>query len=196
MSRLKLNSYSLLQARSLCSQQNTEEIRFVIATQSLKQNNQIHIVEVNEESSKLNSISVFSNTLGEAWKINSSPHDNKILACVFSNHNRKGNEPLMQTAILRLPETETEDKSKEFLEFADIEILNNKPHSGQEIKTTEFHPSNANLLASVIDGKVLIFNRAESSTKIIAEVTGKNSQKFSGGKWSNHHQVQLLFLIV
>ena len=95
----------------------------------------------------------------------------------------------MQTAILRLPDTETEDKSKEFLEFADIEILNNDPHTGQEIKTTEFHPSNENLLATVIDDKVLIFNRAESSTKIIAEVTGKNSQKFSGGKWSNHHQV-------
>lgn len=179
----------MFQARSMCSQQNTEEIRFFIATQSLKPNNQIHMVEVNEETSKLNGISVFSNNLGEAWKINSSPHDKRILACVISNHNKKECEPLMKTAILRLPETDQEDKSKEFMEFADIEILDTQPHSAQDIKTTEFHPSNENLLATVIDDKVLIFNRAESSTKMIAEVPGKNSRKFFGGKWSNHHQV-------
>ena len=141
---------------------------------------------MNDESGKLNS-KVFSNSLGETWKLNSSPHDSKTLAIVYSNHKR-GTEQLMQTAIIRIPESDPEDSSKEFLEFADVEILDTE-HFGQEIKTTEFHPTNENLLASVVDGKVIVFNRGESSSKMIAEVTGKNSQKFSGGKWSNHHQV-------
>lgn len=59
---------------------------------------------------------------------------------------------------------------------------------GTEIKTTEFHPVDKNLLATVIDGKILLHERTESQTRVIAEMSAKNSPKISAGKWSQHHQ--------
>lgn len=91
----------------------------------------------------------------------------------------------MQTAILRIPDTvDTADP----LEFADAEILDTEAY-GSEIKTTEFHPSNTNLVASVVDGKVLLFNRTESKSQVVAEITGK---KLGGGMWSNANQFTAL----
>lgn len=46
----------------------------------------------------------------------------------------------MQSAIFRIPDTaDMSDASKEFLDFADVEVLDTEPY-GTEIKTTEFHP--------------------------------------------------------
>lgn len=92
----------------------------------------------------------------------------------------------MQTAIYRIPDmTEPLD----VYEFADVEILDTEPY-GSEIKTTEFHPSNSSLVASVVDGKVLLFNRTESKSQVVAEITGK---KLSGGMWSNASQFVALY---
>lgn len=92
----------------------------------------------------------------------------------------------MQTAIFRIPD---EVDSVDPLEFADVEILDTEPY-GSEIKTTEFHPSNTSLVASVVDGKILLFNRTESKSQVVAEITGK---KLGGGMWSNANQFVALY---
>lgn len=56
------------------------------------------------------------------------------------------------------------------------------------MKTTEFHPSDKELLATVVDNKILLHQLAESSIQVITEINSKNSKKFSTGKWSQHHQ--------
>lgn len=71
--------------------------------------------------------------------------------------------------------------------FQSTEILDTEAY-GYEIKTTEFHPSDEKLLATVVDGKVLLHERTESRTRVIAEMSAKNAAKFSTGKWSQHHQ--------
>jgi WD40 repeat protein len=95
----------------------------------------------------------------------------------------------MQTAILKIsPESlEDKDSSQEFLQFESAEILDVESY-GHEIKTTEFHPSDPSLLAQVVDGKILLYNRAEAQTKVVTEINSKNSPKFSGGKWSLFNQ--------
>lgn len=80
-----------------------------------------------------------------------------------------------------------ENDSKEFLEFESTEILDTEEY-GNEIKTTEFHPTDNNLLATVIDSKIVIFNRTEAKSVVVSEISGKNTSKFGMGKWSQHHQ--------
>lgn len=92
----------------------------------------------------------------------------------------------MQSAIFRIPDT---TDAVDPLEFADIEILDTEIH-GSEIKTTEFHPSNTSLVASIVDGKVLLFNRTESKSQVVAEISGK---KLNGGMWSNANQFVALY---
>lgn len=90
----------------------------------------------------------------------------------------------MQTAILRIP-----DETVDPLEFTDIEILETESY-GSEVKTTEFHPSNSNLIASVVDNKILLFNRADAKSQVVTEISGK---KFGGGMWSNANQFLALY---
>ncbi|XP_055530566.1 EARP-interacting protein homolog [Wyeomyia smithii] len=174
------------QARALAAQQaESDIIRFFVATQSLKPNNQLHVVNLNENTTTLE-VKVFSHPLGEVWKLNASPHDHRIIASCYSI--LKGTQAVMQTALLRLPEQLTSgEDSQEFLKFADEEILQTDGY-GTEIRTTEFHPSDAALLCTVIDGKILLFNRAEASTKLVVEINAKNSPRFSGGRWSHFNQ--------
>lgn len=93
----------------------------------------------------------------------------------------------MTTALHTLPETNSDNEDKkEFLSFDSTEIINTEKY-GTDIKTTEFHPEDKNLLATVIDNKVLLHERTSSDTRTIAEINAKNAPKFSTGKWSHHH---------
>ncbi|XP_058463447.1 EARP-interacting protein homolog [Malaya genurostris] len=174
------------QSRALATQQvESSNARFFLATQSLKPNNQLHVVDLNEDNSALEP-KVFSHPLGEVWKLNASPHNGQILASCYSI--LKGTQTIMQTALLRLPEhLNPVEGSQEFLQFANVEILNTEGY-GSEIRTTEFHPTDESLLSTVIDGKILLFNRAEASSKVVVEINAKNSPRFSGGRWAHFNQ--------
>ncbi|KAG5676495.1 hypothetical protein PVAND_006326 [Polypedilum vanderplanki] len=167
------------QARSLVSQQDAEEIRFFIGTQIINGKNQIHLLEVDDDNNKLKT-KAFSHDQGEIWRLTSCPTE-KLLASVYSSN------LVMRTSILKIPDRIFDNPEIENLEFEDIEVLDTESH-GNEIKTTEFHPTNTNILATVVDSKVLIFNRAEAKSTVVAEITSKNTAKFAGGKWNNANQ--------
>uniref|UniRef100_A0A1L8DAV6 Putative wd repeat protein n=2 Tax=Nyssomyia neivai TaxID=330878 RepID=A0A1L8DAV6_9DIPT len=175
------------QARALVSQlAENNEIRFFIATQSLKPNNQVHLLEVNDDGDSALKSTIFSHPYGEVWKLNSSPHDANLLVSCCSS--QRGSQVSMRAMFLRLPDDDAvPEDGQEFLSFKDAEELPLDGH-GSDVKTTEFHPVESNILATVVDGKVLLMNRAESQTRVVAEVTSKNCPKFTGGKWSQHHQ--------
>ncbi|XP_049290823.1 EARP-interacting protein homolog [Anopheles funestus] len=174
------------QARALASQQaESNDVRFFVATQSLKPNNHLHVVDLNEDSSALQS-RIFTHPYGEVWRLTASAHDPRLLASCYSL--LKGTQVVMETALLTLPESlEPKDGDLEFLTFQHVETL---PTSGfgAEIRTTEFHPTDANQLACVVDGKIILFNRAESATRVVAEINAKNVPKFTTGRWSHFHQ--------
>lgn len=96
----------------------------------------------------------------------------------------------MQSAVIKLPDPESSinhDHDKEYQSFESVEILDTEPY-GSEIKTTEFHPTDQKLMASVVDGKVLLHERTESKSRVVAEMSAKITPKFTTGKWSHHHQ--------
>lgn len=166
------------QTRSLVAQENAEEIRFFVGTQVLNQTNQIHLLELDDDGEKIKS-KIFSHDGGEIWKLCSSPNDS-LLATVYSNNLS------MKTAIIKIPDNIFDDPEKEILEFENKEVIL-EVHQ-QEIKTTEFHSTNNDLIAIVIESKLLLLNRTESKTQVVAEVNVKNSGKLAGGKWFNANQ--------
>lgn len=89
---------------------------------------------------------------------------------------------MMQSAILRIPDC------SESQEFSDIEILDTAQY-GSDVKTTEFNPSTNNLI-SIVDNRLIVFNRAEAKSQVIAEISGK---KFVGGMWVNANQFAALY---
>jgi WD40 repeat protein len=165
------------------SQQDAEEIRFFIGTQIINGNNQIHLLEVNDDNNQLKN-KIFAHNQGEIWKLISCPTES-LLASVYS-HNC-----VMKTDILKIPERIFDGPTKDVMEFADVENLE-LPADVGDIKTTEFHQTNSNVLVTVTDNKVFLFNRTEAKSQIVAEINSKNSAKFSGGKWNNSNQFIVL----
>ncbi|XP_055911425.1 EARP-interacting protein homolog [Eupeodes corollae] len=174
------------QARALTPQYGeTNEVRFFIATQSLKPNNQLHLLEYNEEKASIRA-KIFSHPLGEVWKLNSSPHNARSLLSCYSF--QKGAQVITHSAVLTIPENlDDNDLDSEFLPYDNVEILPTEEF-GTDVKTTEFHPTDENILATVVDGKIVIFDRTQVKSRCCAEITTKNSPKFTTGKWSQHHQ--------
>lgn len=159
----------------------TEKIKFVIGTQSLKQNNQIHLVEFNEENSTIKPL-VFQHSSGEIWKINSSPIDiSKLAVCYNSVIDEV--TCCMKTCILKLP-TEYNPNVIENLEIInklEIENIN-------EIKTTEFHPLLNDRAATVSDNKIILWDTTHTNADALLQIPleGKNSPKFTTGKFNPH----------
>ncbi|XP_057660927.1 EARP-interacting protein homolog [Diorhabda carinulata] len=172
------------QSRALCAQYaETEKIRFLIGTQSLKQtNNQIHLIEFNEEISTIKT-SVFHHSEGEIWKLTSSPIDPlKISTCY--NTLTGENSCVMRSAILRLPEIENHDT----IENLEIVTKLDSTSLGNDIRTTEFHPTIANSAVTLTDTHVVLWDISETEGKLVSSILleGKNSPKFTNGKWNPH----------
>lgn len=166
------------QTRSLIAQDNAEEVRFLVGTQVINQKNQIHLLEL-DDGEKIKS-KIFSHD-GEIWKLSSCPNES-FLASVYSSNLS------MKTAIMKIPENPFDEQEQDILEFENVEILDLESPHQTEIKTTEFHPTNIELIATVTESKLLLLNRAESKTQVVAEVNTKNIGKLAGGKWYNANQ--------
>ncbi|ELR60995.1 Protein TSSC1, partial [Bos mutus] len=78
-----------LQARALTPQTaETDAIRFLVGTQSLKYDNQIHVIDFDDENNIINK-NVLLHQVGEIWHISASPSDKGVLATCY---NKRGLE--------------------------------------------------------------------------------------------------------
>ncbi|KAL3278317.1 hypothetical protein HHI36_013648 [Cryptolaemus montrouzieri] len=159
----------------------SEKLKFLLGTQSLKQmNNQIHLVEFNDEDSTLMP-QLFHHMEGEIWKITSSPKDiSKIAVCYNSIHNET--TCAMKSHILKLP-----DKYDSNI-IENLEVANKLEIASNDIKTTEFHPTNESRAISVTENKIVLWDLQDINSKCISEIQleNKNGLKYSMGKWNPH----------
>ncbi|EDW70516.1 EARP-interacting protein homolog [Drosophila virilis] len=184
-----------LQARALTPQYGEgNDVCFFIATNSLKPTNQLHLLQYDEEQGTIQS-KIFEHALGEVWKLNSCPNDARLLVTVYNV--QKGAQVLSQAALLTLPADGPKDAAdepikSEYIPWAKIEVLDTA-ELGERVKTVEFHPSQEQTLACVVGNKLAVMQRAEASTRVVAEVSSSSSgakhmSPFTTGKWSHHHQ--------
>uniref|UniRef100_A0A4W6G6M8 EIPR1-like beta-propeller domain-containing protein n=1 Tax=Lates calcarifer TaxID=8187 RepID=A0A4W6G6M8_LATCA len=72
------------QARALTAQTaETDAIRFLVGTQSLKFDNQIHIIDFDDENNIINK-NVLLHQAGEIWHIGASPADKAVLTTCYN----------------------------------------------------------------------------------------------------------------
>ncbi|KAI2522296.1 EARP complex and GARP complex interacting protein 1, partial [Homo sapiens] len=72
------------QARALTPQTaETDAIRFLVGTQSLKYDNQIHIIDFDDENNIINK-NVLLHQAGEIWHISASPADRGVLTTCYN----------------------------------------------------------------------------------------------------------------
>lgn len=166
------------QARSLTAQvSESEKIRFIIGTQSLKiVNNQVHLIELDEDNNTLNA-QVYKHKSGEIWALSSHISNTRIIASAYNSICQSEGTCNMKASLWKFP-----DNSDSDLEM--LSDFDTKDH-GSDIKTISFHPNNESQIAIVIDNKILVWDIIESS-KLSTTITmeGKGQPKFTTGKWN------------
>lgn len=99
----------------------------------------------------------------------------------------------MKTAIYQIPENENLD------DIDNLEVVTSFDtfSFGTDIKTTEFHPNEDNKAISLTDTNVVLWDISESNAKSIINIVleGKNSPKFTNGKWNPHQNCTQVFIL-
>uniref|UniRef100_A0A9J8D9R8 EARP complex and GARP complex interacting protein 1 n=1 Tax=Cyprinus carpio carpio TaxID=630221 RepID=A0A9J8D9R8_CYPCA len=183
------------QARALTAQTaETDAIRFLVGTQSLKFDNQIHIIDFDDENNMINK-SVLLHDAGEIWHISGSPADKAVLTTCYSKTSES--RVLTCAAVWRMPPEwesgnhESPDDSSNNPQTLELLChLDNTAHGS--VACVLWEPmGDGKRLISLAENHVLLWDLQESSTKAkissTATLEGKGQLKFTTGKWSPHH---------
>ncbi|XP_053617987.1 EARP and GARP complex-interacting protein 1 isoform X2 [Plodia interpunctella] len=192
------------QTRALSPQYGeSEAIRFLIGTQSLKPHtNQVHVVELEEDTGALHT-KVFKHDIGEIWHLRCSPHDAATLLTVHNAYDPNTSQCTMGVTIYKLPTVEVIPKDLDDLSAIqgrnaeDLEVLKTiKPEKpDEEILSAEWHPSSPNRIGVVYSGAA-VEHCAESGAALSRCAPDPRSRlKLAGGRWPQHradHQFAVL----
>uniref|UniRef100_A0A2K5Q039 EARP and GARP complex-interacting protein 1 n=1 Tax=Cebus imitator TaxID=2715852 RepID=A0A2K5Q039_CEBIM len=201
------------QARALTPQTaETDAIRFLVGTQSLKYDNQIHIIDFDDENNIINK-NVLLHQAGEIWHISASPADKGVLAtcynrskCSFSKSaaqlfialaTLKFLKVLTCAAVWRMPKElesgshESPDDSSSTAQTLELLChLDNTAHGNMACVVWE-PMGDGKKIISLADNHILLWDLQESSSQAVlassASLEGKGQLRFTSGRWSPHH---------
>ncbi|XP_050671388.1 EARP-interacting protein homolog [Leptidea sinapis] len=190
------------QTRALCAQYECDAIRFLIGTQSLKPNsNQVHVVELEEDTGALHT-KVYRHDVGEIWHLKCSPHDAATLMTTHNSYDPDTSQCTMGVSVFKLPTLDVipkdldelsamQGRNAEEMELIKT-IIPEKPE--EEIRCSEWNPTDPNSIGIVFDNKVSVRDMAANRDVLTIVPEGRSRLKFSGGKWSlqAHHQFAVL----
>uniref|UniRef100_A0AAQ4RYL1 EARP complex and GARP complex interacting protein 1 n=1 Tax=Gasterosteus aculeatus aculeatus TaxID=481459 RepID=A0AAQ4RYL1_GASAC len=205
------------QARALTAQTaETDAIRFLVGTQSLKFDNQIHIIDFDDENNIINK-NVLLHRAGEIWHIGASPADKAVLTTCYNKSesrcfllSRLRSLPLRSSdsrvvscaAVWRMPSdwetgsNESPDDSAHNPQTLELLChLDDGAHSNAACVLWE-PMGDGKRVISLADNHALLWDLQESSTQATvsssATLEGKGQLKFTSGKWSPHHNCSQL----
>ncbi|XP_036928113.1 EARP-interacting protein homolog isoform X2 [Acanthopagrus latus] len=188
------------QARALTAQSaETDAIRFLVGTQSLKFDNQIHIIDFDDENNIINK-TVLLHQAGEIWHIGTSPADKAVLTTCYNK--TSDSRVVSCAAVWRMPsdwETgshESPDDSAHNPQSLELLChLDDSTHSNTACVLWE-PMGDGKRVISLADNHALLWDLQESSTQAMVSSTatleGKGQLKFTSGKWSPHHNCSQL----
>ena len=177
------------QARSLTSQAAEQDaIRFLVGTQSLRSENQVHLIDFDEENNVINK-NVFLHTEGEIWDISSSPLDKNILATCYNK--RTGSTVDTCGALWKMPtdfdssasdESSTNVNPLQLLSYIPVQDLGDP-------KSILWHPSGESSEIIALTDSHILHCDTESEVRIMSSIQldAKRQKKFTAASWNPHH---------
>lgn len=190
------------QTRALSPQYGeSDAIRFLIGTQSLKPNaNQIHVVELEEDTGALHT-KVFKHDIGEVWHLRCSPHDAAVLLTTHNSYDAATSQCTMGVSIFKLPTVEVIPKDLDDLSaihsrnVEDMELLLTiTPEKvEEEIRCAEWHPTDNSRIGVVCESSLRVHDVNTGAT--LSHTTASARLKLTSGKW-NPHQGHAQFAVL
>lgn len=170
----------------------TERIQFFCGTQSLKHENQVHLIEYDEELLGIDSKTVFQHLCGEIWHLSSSPTDVNIIATCYSHV--VDNQVEMGSSLWRLPPEDIESQLNAS-NVAMEKICDLKHDKEQSMKCVLWCPvlegansTSAVDLCSVSNQCINLWSLQDGPCKLHSSVSldASGRQSFSCACWNPH----------
>ncbi|KFM72860.1 Protein TSSC1, partial [Stegodyphus mimosarum] len=186
------------QARALSAQTSeTDIVRFLVGTQSLKFENQIHQLEYDEENNSIVK-TVYLHNVGEIWHLSTSASEGSLLSTCYNQITQNG-KCEMHGAIWKLPPVSktyynNDDTSSSYpsLELvADLDIRD----SGGELKSIVWEPVSGKRIITLMDSSFDLWDlsdvtKAIQQSQVLPEQKGR--QKFTAANWNPHQNCNVI----
>jgi len=180
-----------LQGRALCSLVgDTENVSFLVGTQSLRHPNMIYRVLVDEDSLQL-SKRQYRHELGEVWQLDSCPGDTNLFTSTFGEKAGPGGWR-KASAVLKLPEgiegIEEDGGEVELVERLDPVL------GGGEVSSVNWHPADSTRLVCLAGDAAVLTDLGGGGARAVwrAVHTVRGQTRIETAAWNphrNNHQV-------
>eukprot|EP00088_Acartia_fossae_P040017 TRINITY_DN4164_c0_g1_i6.p1 TRINITY_DN4164_c0_g1~~TRINITY_DN4164_c0_g1_i6.p1 ORF type:complete len:375 (+),score=61.29 TRINITY_DN4164_c0_g1_i6:49-1173(+) len=182
-----------LQGRSLAPiTADTENISFMVGTQSLKSDNFVYIVTLDEDTGLLHK-RILKYPAGEVWSLNPNPTDPNLFLSTYGEKSQDSWKK--KAAVFRIPESKNNSSNDEGnLDSVDIEVQLDEITGKNEPVGAWYQPNEASKFCLIAGNSVNYLQLQESGpTKIWeAEHSVRGQTKIETGAWNPHrhcHQV-------
>lgn len=180
------------QARALCAQLGeTDAIRFLIGTQSLRTTNQVHLIDFDDENNIINKY-VFSFDSGEIWNINSDPNDKNVVGTCYNTI--ENNKALIKASLWRIPPID--DMEPPVLSDLSATQQNSLQHlkdlhsNHGDVKKVIWNPSSeSNKIITVSERYIDLWQEVNHDIQLSHSIPfdGKEQLQFTVGRFNPHH---------
>ncbi|KAK3601537.1 hypothetical protein CHS0354_027679 [Potamilus streckersoni] len=179
------------QARTLTAQTaESDQVRFLVGTQSLKAENQVHHIDFDDENNQI-SKNVFLHRVGEIWHLSASTIDKNLLATCYNKTSESKAE--MCAAVWRLPSDFDTLQSEDHTSHQSLELVCDLTASDfGDLKSVLWHPTgDSSNLVGIADSHILVWEleTSSASAKLVssAELEAKGQPRLTCGQWNPHH---------
>ncbi|CAB3977676.1 TSSC1 isoform X1, partial [Paramuricea clavata] len=179
--------------RALTSQSaETDLIRFLVGTQSLRHDNQVHLIDFDDETCLVNK-HVFHHSVGEIWHISSSPSNKDIISTCYNQV--IDNKSEMKAALWRLPlvdETQPPSQTAAPGHPRSLYKLCDLDSNGESMKSVLWNPSGDGTQLITLSDQHLKIWQLNADAQAVEEIDttvleGKGQPRFTTGAWNPHH---------
>lgn len=185
-----------LQSRALCSQQaETDAIRFLVGTQSLRSDNQVHLIDFDEETNIVNKY-VFLHSVGEIWDIDASPSDKQMLATCY-NTVQDSSRVQMKASVWRIPPLDELEppmsyeinQSDSYSQHDPLRHVTDLDAGHGDVKSVVWNPSDDSYKMLTVSERHIDIWSCYNDIKLAdsIQLEGKAQLQFNVGKFNPHH---------
>lgn len=187
-----------LPSRCMCAQTaETNIIRFLAATQSLRQENQIHFIEFDDENNMIDK-TVYSHPMGEVWHLSSSFNSEDLFSTCY--HDFEHGKIVSGCAVLKLPAkgekeekhlpTQYDSSPGHLGTLEQVALLETKEFG--DVLSSHWKPiENENLLMAVTKNHLLLYDINVSQAELMSSFSLPNKKghphTITAGRWNPHH---------
>ncbi|KAL4703754.1 hypothetical protein ACJJTC_017542 [Scirpophaga incertulas] len=188
------------QTRALSPQYGeSDAIRFLIGTQTLKpHSNQVHVVELEEDTGALHT-KVYKHHIGEIWHLRCSPHDAYTFLTTHNSYDSNNATCVMGVSMLKLPTLdvipkEVEDGGKVEEDPEEMEFLKTitPEKMDEEVRCAEWHPTDMGRIGIVYEGGLSVYDMKANGKQVLSMRT---RPKLTSGKWNPHQGITQLAVL-